>query len=281
MLETPENKAFVQAGLGQWYNQIAPLTRSSVRIISQPAHDNEIALGQSKFGGEPDLPDGYVWQYYKNRPLAFLAQFHLAEVSPYDQSGLLPKVGLLSFFYDPNQEPWGFDPQDKGGWQVLYLPENSKVQRTGAPQCQDCLFKPIARPCKLEFKTEQNLPSWEAPQILELGLSENERSRYYELSNSGVIHRLLGHPATIQGEAMDVQAQLVSNGIYLDEKVDYQAPEIRALTAEAGEWLLLFQLDSDPNTDFYWGMSGRLYFWIRKADLQACDFSRVWLIGQC
>jgi uncharacterized protein YwqG len=125
------------------------------------------------------------------------------------------------------------------------------------------------------------LPSWEAWKVLELGLSEAERNHYYELTNSGVIHRLLGHPATIQGDEMALQAQLVSNGVYMGGRVNYDDPQIQALVNGAGDWLLLLQLDTDPNTAFYWGMEGRLYFWIRRSDLQICDFSKVWLIGQC
>jgi uncharacterized protein YwqG len=29
------------------------------------------------------------------------------------------------------------------------------------------------------------------------------------------------------------------------------------------------------------GDAGRLYFWIRKLDLRARDFSRIWMILQC
>ena len=50
------------------------------------------------------------------------------------------------------------------------------------------------------------------------------------------------------------------------------------------DWLLLFQLDSGvtaENFDLMFGDSGSIYFYIRKEDLAARRFDRVWLIQQC
>ncbi|MBN9697074.1 MAG: DUF1963 domain-containing protein, partial [Zoogloea sp.] len=47
------------------------------------------------------------------------------------------------------------------------------------------------------------------------------------------------------------------------------------------EWRLLLQLDSDPRTDMMWADGGKLYFWIREADLEKRDFSKVWMTMQC
>ena len=48
----------------------------------------------------------------KPRPLAFLAQFDCASLAPLDREGLLPKTGLLSFFYELGSQRWGYDPKD-------------------------------------------------------------------------------------------------------------------------------------------------------------------------
>jgi uncharacterized protein YwqG len=45
--------------------------------------------------------------------------------------------------------------------------------------------------------------------------------------------------------------------------------------------MLLLQIDSDDAIGWTWGDAGRLYFWIRKQDLAARRFDRVWTILQC
>ena len=49
------------------------------------------------------------------------------------------------------------------------------------------------------------------------------------------------------------------------------------------DWLLLFQLDTVTKDDFelMFGDCGRIYYYIRKEDLEARNFYNVWLIMQC
>jgi uncharacterized protein YwqG len=94
------------------------------------------------------------------------------------------------------------------------------------------------------------------------------------------MHQLLGTATAIQNADMEREAQLASNGLYLGHgKVDPKREA--ALAAGIKDWTLLLQLDSDDAADMMWGDAGRLYFWIRKQDLRARDFSRVWMILQC
>ena len=52
---------------------------------------------------------------------------------------------------------------------------------------------------------------------------------------------------------------------------------------KSSEWMLLFQMGTVETDDFemMFGDCGHIYFWIRKSDLAARDFSKVWLILQC
>ena len=98
---------------------IRKMERSAVRLaIGGPAEEK---AGASRFGGRPDVPEGFAWPSWPGEdggthPLSFLAQFDCAALAPLDREGLLPKTGLLSFFYDAESQPWGFDPADRG-WQ--------------------------------------------------------------------------------------------------------------------------------------------------------------------
>ena len=119
------------------------------RITTPVVHDDyagvalEIAgeepyrCGGTRFGGRPDVPPGFVWPYFegtgledgekKNRPLAFLAQFALNEMQPFDAEHLLPDHGVLSFFYEVESQPWGFDPQDAGCARVFWFEDASAL----------------------------------------------------------------------------------------------------------------------------------------------------------
>ena len=67
-------------------------------------------------------------------PLAFLCQINLEQVAQAGGCGLsLPERGLLSFFYDVDCQPWGFDPADGDGALLLYTPPATALARQSPP----------------------------------------------------------------------------------------------------------------------------------------------------
>jgi hypothetical protein len=95
-----------------------PLLRPGLRFIANPK--DHLPLGQSRFGGLPDLPKGADWPGQARSRLDFLLQLSLADVARYLPESPLPKSGLLSFFYDNESCPWGAEPKDRKGWEVLF-----------------------------------------------------------------------------------------------------------------------------------------------------------------
>ena len=81
-------------------------------------------VGESKLGGAPDLPMDFQFPIGA-APIDFLLQINLEEVSPLDKTDSLPRSGLLSFFYDLAEQPWGFDPKQ------LNPISNSKISFAG------------------------------------------------------------------------------------------------------------------------------------------------------
>lgn len=79
---------------------------------------------------------------------------------------------------------------------------------------------------------------------------------------------------------MLLECQLHSHA--LDWK-DYAAkkPQALELAARATDWRLLLQIDSDDAANMMWGDVGRIYFWIRREDLERRDFNHTWLVMQC
>src|SRR5258708_1402184 len=115
MTEEPLRALLTTEGLGRVVDQLIELAAPTVRIYIQRAHEGDIPIAASKMGGQPDLPAGGEWPSW-HESMAFIAQFNLADVAPFDREGALPAHGLLSFFYETNGEPlyaerWGL-PED-------------------------------------------------------------------------------------------------------------------------------------------------------------------------
>jgi hypothetical protein len=71
--------------------------------LAQPADE---IISRSKLGGCPLLPANFVWPPSKRRVLDFVLHVDLAELSEFEPSRLLTSSGLLTFFYDLENQPW-------------------------------------------------------------------------------------------------------------------------------------------------------------------------------
>ncbi|HKP88908.1 MAG TPA: YwqG family protein [Thermoleophilaceae bacterium] len=260
----------------------------SIRLLR--AEPGDLVQG-NRIGGEPDLPLGVDWPEWQGRPLAFLAQIELGAI-PDVQPGrdLLPAGGQLAFFYDaePERQPWGFDPADRGSGRVIHVPAGAAVERHEAPARlpRENLYEPG----DLVPRVELTLPWPDAPAAPDLPLSTELRDAYLDLlealsssygDEDAPRHRLLGHPDQLQGP-MQTECQLVSNGLYTGDSSGWEDPRAPELLEAAPEWRLLLQLDSEiAPSEVMWGDDGRVYFWARERDLRAGVFDAGWTVLQC
>ena len=246
------------------------------------------------FGGRPDLPGDFIWPEYtgegidgerKKRPLAFLAQFRCADLAELDSTGLLPCDGLLSFFYELDSQPWGYDPADAGCARVYWFRECSALAPAGFPPelAEDLRLPAIG----ITMRAAEGLPGLED---YELAHPNADSDDFYEVramfgsDAPEISSKLLGWPDVIQNN-MTRECALVRRGCYLGGDWS-EVPEAAIREAEERsleDWLLLFQLDTVAQGDFelMFGDCGRIYFYIRREDLAARRFDRVWLILQC
>jgi uncharacterized protein YwqG len=276
---------FEIAGLGRVAGDLEKLMMASIRLKATPAAESDLKPGSSKLGGTPDLPEGVSWPQCNGVPMALLAQLRLQDLAPYDIDGQLPKSGILYFFYEAREHVWGYDPKHRGNWAVIYHDgdlDNPRPTDSPAELAQECRF----RACTVTFSSEITLPSYDSRAVERLEFVAAEQDVYFRLpeadrAEGGVMHRMLGHPDQIQGD-MTLECQLASHGIYLGNSEGYADPRRASLEDGADEWQLLLQIDSDEeNLGAMWGDCGRVYFWIRQADLRKRDFGNVWLILQC
>lgn len=260
----------------------------------------EKRVGATKFGGRPDVPADFKWAYYnglgyldeepKSRPLSFIAQFDLAEISKYDTDGLLPKTGLLSFFYECDTMRWGYDPKDRGCARVYYFEDVNVLSPAEFPDDLEDYFRfpEIAISARSEksyqsyedflVQREKMVQEWEAFEAAEKSLGI-----YRE--DDPECSKLLGWANVIQGN-MTRECELVAKrGYYLGNSWDEVTPRDRQETEQWAnrDWLLLLQLDTVETDGFelMFGDGGRIYFYIRREDLAARNFDNVWLILQC
>jgi uncharacterized protein YwqG len=273
-------KALVSAGLSRVASELAALAQPSIRLTTTPTDEAKLAVGASKFGGLPDMPIGTAWPILNGVAMSFVGQIRLEDARPFDVDHQLPLVGLLTFFYDAQQQTYGDDPNDRGGWQVYHFADATQVQRTSAPV--DLPDNARFKPCALAFSSEPTMPLEPRLERADLTLSASEQQQYEAFLSSfptaqgsrGIRNRMLGYADTIQDD-MRAQAQLLSHGL-----TDGSDPRAKTLLPGAMAWTLLLQVDSDPNAGMRWASEGRLYFWIERAALAATKFDTVWAVLQ-
>jgi uncharacterized protein YwqG len=247
--------------------------------------------GGTKLGGVPDFHPGQTWPTTKvGKPMAFTAQINMKEVAPFDVNELMPKIGILYFFYD--WEGWL-------GGAVQYFPEEKALSPAIPPEYLtrerkswwQNLFNRPGRNMMLSERgvsltTEYYLPSYDSiwAELLMAPSKGNaihdmfvddfwEETDYFEELDKGSNHHLLGHYQGIQHNGYETE--LVDTG-----KNPFRRQTTKDLEA-ASQWLLLFQLDSDNALDFCIGDWGRAYFFIHRDDLKNRRFERVRVMGDC
>ena len=237
-----------------WKQVLPPLCRSRIETRFVPAGE-DLPAGSSKFGGRPDVPAGFVWPVFetktfdddtvKPRPLAFLAQFDCARLAGLDPEGLLPRTGLLSFFYELGSQRWGYDPKDAGCARVFWF-DGEPLAPAEFPQDLEEDFRLPELAAELSAGTDA--PDFQdACLALDYPFTANDY-RFFDQARRELGYaypdnrsQLLGWPDIIQNN-MTLECELVSRGYYLwgswesvpqEERDALRAPSVQV-------WRLLF-----------------------------------------
>lgn len=270
-------KLFKAFQLDSYFATIKPLIRPKIDLILTPVDESTFKDAKSKVGGKPHLPKEQEWPKNElGKSLSFIGQLNFEDVSKYDQSGLLPKQGLLSFFYCADQEAWGFDPKDRQRFKIIYTDNVNSAVKQDFPADLD--KHSIFKPNRLTFNSSLSIPTWQEDSID--GLIEEDDSDNYIEASSGSDNQIFGYANCVQG-TMELECQLVTNGLYCGDSTGYESPRRKELEKGKDDWVLLLQLDSDEEkTGMMWGNGGRIYFWIKHQDLANKDFDKTWCILQ-
>lgn len=276
--------SLVAAGLARLVPAVDLIARPSLRLYGTSTQEADLPIGATKLGGRPDLPVGWCWPEWKGLPQSFIAQLRLADLQRFRQEGIgepLPEQGFLWFFYDAQQETYGDQPSDRGGWSILFLEDvQAELQRMPPPPALPTASQFPA--CALRFSPELTYSQQPALDISHVQWDTVDQQRYdtmiagFENTAERAIphHRLFGFPDTLQDD-MRSQCQLVSH-----EVTDEHDPRSGELLKGALNWRLLLQVDSDHAARMRWANNGMLYYWMNQADFHAPHGDASWLVVQ-
>lgn len=260
----------------RWLSLLSP----SLRLVHAPAGSTVPSVGW--LGGNPLMPANEPWPTWEGHgELSHVMTVDcaaLAEAVPQSlRDAGFPAHGYLSFFYfDGQLDDWeavpgiGFDGHD--GAALRYWADPATLTERNTPEVLD-----IYERVPLVADVVTTWPSYEHPAFDRSTEGWDELYEAVEAFETGTrLHQLGGHAAPVQGP---VEYE-IAYGVLRQQRGEIGWAD-HAVTAEAANWMLLAQIDSDSTPDFCWGDAGMLYFLIRSADLAAGNFDAAEVTMQC
>ncbi len=277
--------------------KLMAIARKEIRITTGKP-DAPLAATASRVGGKPAVPQDFEWPYFADAaegktdplPLAFMAQINLKDVAKLDEENLLPKTGILSFFYELESMTWGFRATDRGSARVYYFPDEAALTVAELP---DALAEENRIPeLAVQFESQISLPG---PAEYDEYITDGEDEDYdwdeYEKCRrecgyvdeewrEGEHFKMFGYPDVIQ-DTMEEKCEGTTAPFLREEGASDDEDAVRE---RAKDWTLLLQMSTisdGEDYEFMFGDVGNIYFWIRKEDLRDLKFENIWLILQC
>lgn len=255
-----------------------------VLFATKQTPECDIPIGATKFGGMPDLAFNVGWpvavRESEEHPLEFIAQINLADSRAQEVEPNVPRVGLLSFFYDMEEWVGGIYPTDSRFWRVIYTPPGGNLtRRRGTPYS-----KPPLKACSATSLLTVSLPDVQAPVFSNIKKSDFQQDAYFDIvsslqspSGANYCHQLFGHEEIIQHPLAEETVQGIS-GCFVGSDFNYQI--WNSVQNQVKDWRLLMQFAEDAELESIWGDGGLLYYSIRHQDLANEAYDKAWLILQ-
>ena len=242
-------------------NTINPMLTELVRpaISMNSIEKGEMIVGDSKFGGVPDVAKAFTWPTTDdNRPLSFVFQINLKDISNYDKEHMLPSSGMLYFFYDleglgseelseGHIEDWWGQQGNSNYFRIIYADcsRNDLHPFDDDDKMERILFKNETR---LVFETEKSLPDYMDVCLEKVNVEEDT---YQWMAD------MYSHGEYPKREKDNKRGSMLGYAGLYDETID-----------NSGR-LLLFQIDIYLDADV------RIYCFIPREDMKNADFSHA------
>lgn len=226
-------------------------------------------------------PEEMVQYHEDGHPLSFLLQINLAQVTKLDSDEVLPQKGVLSFFFDLKDLPWGYEHAHRVAHRVYYFEDVDPLEPASPPLSLDDYY--ILKESFIKAESEPSILSWDdfsVPLKIEDRIASDDddkfailhatgklkgklskdgftpstdlKKMYYEalgvLSREMMLkptsHQLLGHASLLSGNITE-ECELVSRGYSYGEAIE-DIPDLEVELAAANslsDWQLLLELE--------------------------------------
>jgi len=262
-------------------------------IIRKTEQDDYSELGNSRFGGYPDLPEGFQWPK-SDVPSAiedtgkfcqFLGQINLTDISLFQDK--LPKNGMLYFFIGSNSYYGHIDNENREDAGIFYYPEQIKDVEIYSLTRPDFVLETededadldnsssLKNPYKVTFEQSMSLPYWGDvifQQTMDLYKDEYSIKDPIEISKYESLYREymdfqkdnnnIEHLTTMFGYIWSDDVNVRENAGFYDGR-----------SSNPENWEILLNFQSDSDIGFTFGDYGFFYFLVHKDDLNKLDFS--------
>jgi uncharacterized protein YwqG len=235
-------------------------------MINPSLAETEVPIGQSKFGGLPDLIPGRAWPEFRESLLAFIGQINLAELAKTQVAGSLPSKGLLSFFlFNSCDSGEPAEGGEDGAWKVIYSPETAKLKRL-SPTDSIVEGNEVAPECVLEFEETLDLPY----------ASTTDFDTKYENQFVGCRRaRKLGLTNALSDGYEEMQAALMPDREERSHLLGWSHPQVSCDDPVDIEFRNLLTVASEELCNWCWADGHQLYYGITDHNLQSRSFDQT------
>ncbi|MCT4580450.1 MAG: DUF1963 domain-containing protein [Flavobacteriales bacterium] len=280
-------KQAIQGTVLEKHQKALELLALKAVCINTTEADNYSQIGNTRFGGLPDLPLGEnypSWHYQYDEEttdyhLIFIGQLNCEELAPYQD--YLPRTGML-YFYLQDEESFNC--------KVIYHPKHELQSALNLKEQELTFYDSIEpyHPFRVKLSSFVALPSFysdeywyqfvNAPELNNLEDYNHEDHKAFTEEVRTQLAKALGKTGVYRAW---------NNCYYQDEHhsindyvfTQHESPQEQAALKHKGnpeDWVLLLKVCSDNNTGFCFWDAGELFFVIHKSDLAKMDFSNVY-----
>ena len=269
---------------------IAALEKLALKAvgIKTTEPDAYATVGNTRFGGLPDLPPGEAyptWHYAYRKEEAdhhyiFIAQLNCEELAPYQD--YLPRTGILYFY---------LEDEESFGCKVVYHPHTEDLQSAQTIDASSLSIFDTAEPYtpfKTAFFPFVALPSFysddywyqlvDAPELNNLEDYDHEDYEAFTEQLRDDLRKGLGKKGRFQAwnNTYYPDSQHSINDYVFTQNESPQEQAALKFKGNPEDWVVLLKVHSDNNCGFCFWDAGELFFVIHKSDLAKGDFSKVY-----
>ena len=233
---------------------------------------------RSSTGGLPPGGVKFDWPQCEGRSLSLIATLYLEELPTLHD--WLPSDGILLFFYDLEEEPWGDDSTVSDGWKVLWVIDTTKGNPVVCERPENLKDGFVFQSRPLSFEIVETLPFIDHPLFEEVESSDSlmdELEEQIEDEEGLSCGHIGGYSGAADGALYAFRCRQQIRGE--NPMLAYEA-NLEEIQAAESEMCLLFEYEMDEReaeeAPEIFG-SRNLSFWAFKADVRQQDFSKVWM----